>query len=154
VTEDEKQQIRERLELSERIANLPTVTMNDGKIINPLSDYRDVIQNLLDALDAAEREVERLKQERFEFGQQTIQNFLSIGDTFLEVKKEEERLRKALEFYASEQNNDWHIDSFDQIHWSKVMEDDGDIARQALAGEKKFFKGYKPYEYFKVGDSE
>lgn len=47
---------------------------------------------------------------------------------------EVERLTKGLEFYASKENNDWNIDGFDEVLPSKVMQDDGEIARQTLKG--------------------
>lgn len=51
------------------------------------------------------------------------------------TQKENKRLREALEFYADECNNHYFADYPDSyLTESKVMEDDGNKARQALKG--------------------
>lgn len=91
-----------------------------------VKDYDTKVVELLDKIHdltadnyMLSAEVDSLKQERFEFGKQTVQNFMSIGEMFIEEKKETERLRKALEEIAEEDG------------W------EGWKARQALAGEEE-----------------
>jgi hypothetical protein len=124
MTEQEKQAIRELAR------NMP-----------PYYSESKAIFRLLDALGERDREIYDLKLRRGN----TIEDMIYF-------QEENQRLRNALEFYADKFN--YPPPSCDGEFVSPAVKDRGEIARQALTGEEKFFKGYKPYEYFKVGESE
>jgi hypothetical protein len=87
---------------------------------------KEIVLPILNALDERDREVERYKESNA---------VLVISNNSRE--EENQRLRKALEFYSDEKNHKWKFDCFDDIIESSVMIDCGDIARQALAREGK-----------------
>lgn len=83
-------------------------------------------------------------KEAFHVGTMTLDDFVEVDDDFVgeladlfaEMAKPLLQLveiqAKALEFYADESNNDWDIDCFDRVNQSKVMEDGGQRAREAI----------------------
>lgn len=125
---EEKQAIRERWELKKNVGQLCNgiKPLTDQFRWTPYKQDEEDVSRLLDALDATEQEVKMVKDNRqqiYDYGIKRIS----------ELMEENQRLQKALEFYADKRTYIYNPPK----EWSDIWVDKGKTARQAIAGDDK-----------------
>lgn len=97
-----------------------------------IEHYEKLNGSLRKGLEGMLREIERLKKE-IEEQQKEIEMWISGKIIAVSTKSEMDRLREALEFYADDTNHEYEL-TYDmaRVNESKVMEDNGAIAKAAL----------------------
>ena len=113
------------------------------RLRDPLRRYGD------DCYEAAD-EIERLRDQIFQFKNatpqilssynETLKNYVNNTELILqEVREENERLREALKFYADPENYEFKIGDtavMPNVEYCEVLGDQGMAARAALKGDE------------------
>lgn len=102
-------------------------------------EYRRWLRYLIGEVERLERDNKQLKSHNTVIEDMSLQNEYDqwFYQTSVNVRQKDnaiEELRKALEWYADEENHRWQEDENDVFTppWTNALDDKGEIARQAL----------------------